>query len=127
MATAAAGAAVGWEKRLRRHGRIAAAMTAGAITDSWAREIAEWTDKLPAAKRDEADAILLDAAAQGLSLDDLRLLARTIDEAWEAGGRDNITVVIVDIESDDDSADETTMPREALGAHIFGGADDGGG
>lgn len=46
--------------------------------------------------------------------------------ANDAGGRDNITVVIVDIESDDDSADETTMPREALGAaHIPGGADDG--
>ena len=59
-------------------------MTGGAITDSWAREIAQWTDKLPAGKRDEADAILLDAAAQGLSLEDLRLLARTIDEAWQA-------------------------------------------
>jgi hypothetical protein len=58
-------------------------MTAGAISESWAKEIAAWTDKLPAAKRDQADAILLDAAAQGLSLDDLRLLARTITEAGE--------------------------------------------
>jgi hypothetical protein len=58
-------------------------MTAGAITEAWAKEIAAWTDKLPAGKRDQADAILLDAAAQGLSPDDLRLLARTIDEAGE--------------------------------------------
>ena len=84
LSKGAAGAAVGWDRRLRRHRGIADAMTAGAISDSWAREIAQWTDKLPADKRDEADAILLDAAAQGLSLDDLALLARTIDETWKA-------------------------------------------
>ena len=80
----AAGAAVAWDRRLRRHRQIAAAMTAGGISDSWAKEIAGWTDKLPADKRDEADAILLDAAAQGLSLADLALLARKIDETWKA-------------------------------------------
>jgi Domain of unknown function (DUF222) len=84
MATGAASAAVGWDKRLRRHGRIAAAMAAGDLTESWAKEIAGWTDKLPAEKRDEADAILLDAAAQGLPLADLALLARKIDETWKA-------------------------------------------
>src|SRR6516225_5027796 len=62
----AAGAAVGWHKRLARHARIAAVMAAGGISESWAREIASWTDKLPADKRDEADQILLDAAAGGL-------------------------------------------------------------
>jgi PPM family protein phosphatase len=41
-----------------------------------------------------------------------------------AGGRDNITVLIVDIESDDDGADETTMPREALSAQVLGSAHD---
>jgi hypothetical protein len=84
MSKGAAGAAVGWEKRLRRHGRIAAVMAAGDITESWAREIAAWTDKLPAEKRDEADEILLDAAAQGLPLEDLEILARKIDETWQA-------------------------------------------
>jgi len=84
MSKGAAGAAVGWGKRLRRHGRIAAVMAAGDITESWAREIAGWTDKLPAEKRDEADAILLDAAAQGLPLEDIAVLARKIDEAWKA-------------------------------------------
>ena len=80
----AAGGAVGWQKRLGRHERIAAAMAAGDITESWAREIARWTDKLPADKRDEADAILLDAAASGLALEDLAILARKIDETWKA-------------------------------------------
>ena len=51
----AAGAAVGWHKRLARHRRIAETMAAGEISESWAREIATWTDKLPAEKRDEAD------------------------------------------------------------------------
>src|SRR5215469_7157329 len=83
MSKGAASGAVAWEKRLRRHGKIAAVMAAGDITDSWARDIAGWTDKLPADKRDEADEILLDAAAQGLSLEDLSILARTIDETWK--------------------------------------------
>src|SRR6516165_5019256 len=84
MAKGAAGASVGWHKRLGRHQRIAAVMAAGDITESWAREIAGWTDKLPAEKRDEADAILLDAAAGGLPLDDIAILAQKIHETWQA-------------------------------------------
>ena len=80
----AAGTWVGWHKRLARHRRIAAVMAAGDISESWAREIATWTDKLPADKRDEADEILLDAAASGLPLEDIALLARKIGEAWKA-------------------------------------------
>jgi PPM family protein phosphatase len=34
--------------------------------------------------------------------------------ANDAGGHDNVTVIVVDIESDNDDADEATMPREAL-------------
>ena len=34
--------------------------------------------------------------------------------ANEAGGHDNVTAVVVDIDSDDDGADETTLPREVL-------------
>ena len=84
VSTAAAGNAAGWQKRLARHQRIAAVMAAGDISESRVKEIAARTGKLPAGKRDEADQILLDAAASGPPLDDLRLLARTIDEAWQA-------------------------------------------
>jgi hypothetical protein len=80
----AAGGAVGWQKRLTRHGRIATVMAAGDISESWAREIAAWTDRLPEDKRDEADQILLDAAASGLPLEDLAILAQTIHETWKA-------------------------------------------
>src|SRR5689334_1662332 len=72
----AAGSAVGWRKRLDRHRKIARVMSAGDISESWAREIAAWTDKLPDGKRDEADQILLDAAASGLGLEDIAVLAR---------------------------------------------------
>lgn len=34
--------------------------------------------------------------------------------ANDAGGRDNVTVIVVDIDSDDDGPDEATLPREAL-------------
>jgi hypothetical protein len=83
MSKGAASSAVAWDKRLRRHGEIAAVMAAGNISESWAKDIAGWTDKLPAEKRDEADEILLDGAAQGLPLVDLAVLARKIDETWK--------------------------------------------
>jgi PPM family protein phosphatase len=37
-----------------------------------------------------------------------------VSAANEAGGRDNVTAVVVDIDSDDDGADEATLPREVL-------------
>ncbi len=83
ISTGAAGGAVGWQRRIGRHGRIGAAMGAGDISESWAKDIATWTDKLPEDKRDEADEILLDAAASGLPLEDLGTLARTIYETWK--------------------------------------------
>jgi serine/threonine protein phosphatase PrpC len=36
--------------------------------------------------------------------------------ACDAGGRDNVTVVVVDIDADDDAADEPTLPRDQLPA-----------
>jgi serine/threonine protein phosphatase PrpC len=36
--------------------------------------------------------------------------------ANNAGGRDNVTVVVVDIDSDNDGVDEATLPREVLTA-----------
>lgn len=84
MSRGAAAGAIGWQRRLARHGVIAGAMTAGAVSESWAREIATWTDPLPPMERDQADEILLEAAAAGVPLDDLRVLARSIWEAWKA-------------------------------------------
>jgi hypothetical protein len=84
ISTGAARGAVGWQKRLRRHPVIAAAMTGGVVSDSRAKDIATWTDPLPPGDRDKADQILLDAAAGGCPAADLELLARTIYETWKA-------------------------------------------
>ena len=84
MSKGAALGAYGWHKRLARHGMIAAAMTAGTVSESWAKAIAGWTDPLPPADRDEADRILLEAAAAGVPLQDLEILARSIWETWKA-------------------------------------------
>jgi uncharacterized protein DUF222/HNH endonuclease len=73
-AGAAAGTA-GWMRRLARHPDIGEALAAGAVSPSWARQIADWTDKLPAADRCDADVILLDAAEAGSDLADLSGLA----------------------------------------------------
>ncbi len=74
--SAAAGAAVAWARRLRGHPRVAAALAAGDISPSWARHIIDWTDRLPEHARDEADRILLQAAADGAELADLAAARR---------------------------------------------------
>ncbi len=80
VTSGAAGAEVGWMRRLVAHPRVAAALAAQAISVSWARQICDWTDKLPAEFRDDADEILLAAAAGGADLADLSGLAREIYE-----------------------------------------------
>jgi hypothetical protein len=66
---------VAWAKRAAAHPPVAAALAAGQVSESYARAICQWTDKLPAESRDAADEILLAAAAKGLGLADLAELA----------------------------------------------------
>jgi hypothetical protein len=73
--SAAAGAHA-WLVRSRGHRPIWEALAAAAISASWARKICEWTDRLPEGTREDADAILLAAAAGGVSLGDLAALAQ---------------------------------------------------
>ena len=84
MSRGAAAGAIGWQRRLARHGVIAAAMATRKISESWGKDIATWTDPLPPLERDQADEILLEAAAAGVPLEDLRSLARSIWETWKA-------------------------------------------
>lgn len=80
ISSAAAGGAVGWMRRLAGHARIAASLAAGEISESWARQLCEWTGKLPPDVRDDADGILLTAAAGGADLADLAGLAQEMYE-----------------------------------------------
>ncbi len=74
----AASDAMGWMRRLSAHPAVADALASASVTQSWARAICEWTDKLPPEHRDGADQILLAAAAGGAELRDLSDLAEEI-------------------------------------------------
>ena len=50
------------------HPAVGDALAAGEISESWARQICDWTDKLPEDVRGDADVILLAAAAGGADL-----------------------------------------------------------
>jgi hypothetical protein len=75
ITTGAAAGAVGWMRRLEDHPPVAAALAAGRISPSWARQICDWSDRLPQEQRADGDAILLDAAFAGCELADLSGLA----------------------------------------------------
>ncbi|HTZ22932.1 MAG TPA: DUF222 domain-containing protein, partial [Streptosporangiaceae bacterium] len=74
----AAYGAMAWMRRLAGHPAVGDALAAGEVSESWAREICDWTDKLPGDVRGDADVLLLGAAAGGLELRDLGKLAEEI-------------------------------------------------
>ena len=82
MPRQAARAAVRQMRQLSQRPLLADALAAGDITDSLAFTIAGWTRKLPPELRTETDRILLDAAASGLSPDDLAVIAACAIEKW---------------------------------------------
>ena len=106
------GAAVGhtaWAKRAGTHPRVLAALAAGQVPESAGRLICLWTGKLPEEHRDDADEVLLAAAAAGLGLADLAAL---FAEMYERARCD-----LPDEDPDRDFAD-----RDVKLATTFGGA-----
>jgi|tagenome__1003787_1003787.scaffolds.fasta_scaffold20969327_3 hypothetical protein len=85
-----------WAKRAVAHPRVFAVLAGdGDVSESFARTICLWTDKLPAASRDAADGILIGGAVSGLALPDLAVLAsEMLARSWQpdrpgpAGGKD---------------------------------------
>ena len=76
-----AGAAVAhtaWVRRAAAHPLVAAVLAAGEISESVARTVCGWTDKLPEECREAADEILLRAARSGMDVRDLAGLAGEI-------------------------------------------------
>jgi hypothetical protein len=80
IAPKAAKAMAGRARKLSAHPPVTGALADGAISESWAGEIAAWTNRLPAELRPDTEQILLQAAAAGAGFEDLRMLA---DAAWE--------------------------------------------
>jgi hypothetical protein len=76
-------AAVRQMRILSKHPLLDEATAGGATTISWAREIAGWTGRIDDEElQAQADQILLDAAAAGADLDDLKIIAQAAYEAW---------------------------------------------
>jgi hypothetical protein len=76
-------AAVRQMRLMSRHPLLDAATASGAVTISWAKEIAGWTGRIDHEElQQQADQILVDAAAAGADLDDLKLVAQAAYEAW---------------------------------------------
>ncbi len=71
----AASAAIASMRRLSAHRVVADALADGRISGSWAREVCDWTDRLPQEHREDAAVILLAAAEGGADLADLESLA----------------------------------------------------
>ena len=86
----AAAGAIGWVRRLNAHPLIGEALAAGELSESWARQICEWTDRLPRAQRGDADEILAGAARGGADLYGLAGLAQEMYERSHPDGRDDL-------------------------------------
>jgi hypothetical protein len=83
------GAAAGhtaWVRRATSHPQVAQALAEGEMSESVARAICQWTEKLPGDCRRAADAILVTAAKAGMDLRDLAELAREIRSPRRAIG-----------------------------------------
>ena len=74
----AASSAIRWMRWLTAHPAVADTLARAQISESFARQVCEWTDLLPAEHRGDADQILLAAAAGGADLQDLAHLAEEI-------------------------------------------------
>lgn len=75
----AARAHLGWARRAAAHPQVVMALAEGTVlSESMARLICEWTDKLPAGCRETADDILVAAARAGARNEDLAGLAAEI-------------------------------------------------
>ncbi|HEY1620825.1 MAG TPA: DUF222 domain-containing protein [Streptosporangiaceae bacterium] len=70
-----AAGSLGWMRRLAVHPLVAGALSRAEISESWAKRVCEWSDKLQPELREDADQILLGAAAGGADLADLSGLA----------------------------------------------------
>ncbi|MBV9444658.1 MAG: DUF222 domain-containing protein [Streptosporangiaceae bacterium] len=77
--TKAAGSAhKAWARRADQHPGVIDALVEGVLSESWARAVCAWTDKLPEGCEQDADAILVAAARMGADLEGLARIAAEI-------------------------------------------------
>jgi hypothetical protein len=76
----AAASHTAWMRRALEHPAMFTAMAAGDVSEPVARLLCQWTDKIPEARRADADTILVAAAVAGADLPDLAELYGEIYE-----------------------------------------------
>jgi hypothetical protein len=86
---ASAATAMAWVRRLGAHPKVCEALAAADLSASWARQICAWSDELPDDLRDDADQILLGAAAGGARLGELAALAEEMHRRCAPDGDDD--------------------------------------
>ena len=90
----AAVAYTAWVRRAAAHPLVAVALAAGEVSESFARTICQWTDKLPENCRESADTILVGAAQAGMDMRDLtglagEIYARSLPDTHDDGPDDS--------------------------------------
>src|SRR5579859_6050287 len=81
---------LGWARRAVTHPQVVAALAEGTVvSESIARIICQWTDRLPKDCQADADEILLAAAGEGLGTEDLAVLAAEIYARSLPAGEDD--------------------------------------
>jgi hypothetical protein len=84
----AAVAYTAWVRRAEDHPRVLAALATGDLSESVARIVCQWTNRLPEDQRDLADDKLVAAALAGMSLQDLAELYGEIYEQSRSASPD---------------------------------------
>jgi hypothetical protein len=77
-----------WSRTQQAHPAVAEAMSSGKLTESFGRQITDWTRRLPEDMRPESDRILVQAALRGCGVRELKLIYARLWETWKSSRPD---------------------------------------
>jgi hypothetical protein len=77
-----------WSRIQQAHPAVAEAMSSGQLSESFARQITDWTRTLPGHMREGSDQILTEAALGGCGIRELKLIYARLRETWKSSRPD---------------------------------------